>query len=84
MQGSRVVVGMNRPGEVTSVVRRDTHRARQAFTLVVGSAREERRFEEDMDELEITNAVAWAELFGSSFQSKISERTRILHIATNS
>ena len=48
MQGSRVVVGMNRPAARRAVCK-DTRRARVVYTLAVGAAHNERRFEDQLD-----------------------------------
>lgn len=61
MQGSKEVVGMGKPSAVR-MVRRDTHHSRKAFTLAIGNAHDERRFDEFEDGVEADNAVAWAEL----------------------
>ena len=66
MQGSKEIVGMGKPGAIR-VVRRDTHRVRKAFTLAVGNAHEERRFDEFEDRVEADNAIAWAGVIGSLF-----------------
>lgn len=50
MEGSRVVVSMGKQTAGSRVVRRDTYRARRAFTRAVGSAHNERRREDNLDD----------------------------------
>ena len=58
MQGSREVVGMNRPGAIRRLVARDTFLARQSFVRALGHALEERRVKDREEDTAHTVAIA--------------------------